>query len=136
MGAFSSTEEMYEVFTPFYTSLTVDPEIGPKFVAANTSFRVIHTDPAGVFLLDATSDPAVVTVGEEATNAAAEVELTMSADDGHKFWQGDLNIPLALARRKVKVNGSINKLLGMLPAMQPAYSKYKAYLSESGRPAG
>ncbi len=134
MPVFASTEELYEVLTPYYRSLTTDPDIGPKFVKANTSFRVRHTDPEAVFLLDATQDPAVVTTGDAAEAGDAEVDLTMSADDGHKFWLGSLNLPIALAKRKIKVHGSINKLLGMLPAMQPAYGKYRKHLAELGRP--
>lgn len=134
MPTFASAEEMYSIVTPYLEQLTADPVVGPKFVAANTSFRVTYTNPDGVFLLNATQNPAVVTAGEQAQNAAAEVGLTMSADDGHKFWLGDLNIPIALAKRKVKIDGPVTKLFGLLPALQPAYAKYKSYLGEIGRP--
>lgn len=131
MPTFASAEEMYAVVTPYLEQLTSDPVIGPKFVAANTSFRVSYTNPDGTFLLDATQNPAVVTAGD---TAPAEVGLTMSADDGHKFWLGDLNIPIALAKRKVKVDGPVTKIFGLLPALQPAYAAYRSYLTEIGRP--
>jgi hypothetical protein len=112
MGYFSSTDDIYAVFTPFTQALTIDPVVGPKFEVANTSFRVIHTEPDGMFLLDTTSRPATLYTGEDAAARPAEVDLTMSADDGHKFWLGQLNLPVALARRKVKVDGGVTKLLG------------------------
>ncbi|MFJ9390464.1 SCP2 sterol-binding domain-containing protein [Nocardioides sp. NPDC101246] len=135
MTVFSSAEEMYSVFTPFMQSLTTDPVVGRKFVAANTSFRVNHTDPDGVFLLDATVDPPRLYVGDEAEGKSAEVDLTMSAEDGHKFWLGQLNLPVALARRKIKVDGGVAKLMGLVPALQPAYALYRAHLESIGRAA-
>lgn len=133
MSVFSSSEEMYDVFTPFMQSLTADEVVGPKFSAAKTSFRVNHLEPSGVFLLDATVAPPVLYVGDEAEGREAEVELTMSADDGHKFWLGQLNLPVALARRKIKVTGGVAKLLGLVPALQPAYALYEKHLADIGR---
>lgn len=133
MPVFATTEELYEVLTPFYESLTTDPEIGPKFVKANTSFRINHTGPEGTFLLDATHDPAVLTVGEAARAGEPAVDLDMSGDDGHKFWLGKLNLPVALATRKIKVSGGVTALLGLVPALTPAYAKYAEHLDKIGR---
>ncbi|MFI5623304.1 hypothetical protein ACIA03_07545 [Nocardioides sp. NPDC051685] len=135
MSVFVSSDEMYEVFTPFLRGLTTDPVVGKKFSSANTSFRVIHEDPDGVFLLDATVDPPVLYVGAEADGREAEVDLTMAAEDGHKFWLGQLNLPVALARRKIKVSGGVAKLMGLVPALQPAYALYREHLASLGREA-
>ncbi|QTJ70705.1 hypothetical protein HYG77_35170 (plasmid) [Rhodococcus sp. ZPP] len=134
MATYQSTEEIYEVFVPFYERLTADPEVGPKFVKANTSFRIRHHDPEAVFLLDATQDPAVLSYGTEAETREPEVELLMSGDDGHKFWLGKLNLPVSLARKKIKVQGGVTKLMGLVPALQPAYTQYRAHLESLGRP--
>jgi hypothetical protein len=130
MAVFASADDMYAHFGPYLNELMTDPVIGPKFAASKTSFRVNYSDPDAVMVLDATRDPAAVIIGEEAAAFSPEVELFMSADDGHKFWLGDLNIPIALARRKVTINGSIAKLLGMLPAITPAFGKYRVYCRE------
>jgi len=61
-----------------------------------------------------------------------EVEMFMSTDDGHRFWLGELNIPMALARRKVRVDGPIGTLLKLLPALQPAFAMYRTFLKEQG----
>lgn len=135
MPVFADTAEMYEVLTPFYTSLTTDPEIGPRFVKANTSFRINHTGPEGYFLLDATQNPAVLTVGAEAQAGEPAVDLDMSGDDGHKFWLGKLNLPVALATRKIKVSGGVTALMGLVPALTPAYAKYQEHLAALGRDA-
>jgi len=130
MALFGSAEGMYDHFGPYLQALMVDPVIGPKFVAANTSFRVDYTDPDATFVLDATRNPAVVTMGDVTFGRSTELVLTMSADDGHGFWLGKLNIPMAVARRKVKIDGPVTKLLGMLPAIAPAFAEYRRYCEE------
>jgi putative sterol carrier protein len=62
----------------------------------------------------------------------SEITLEMAADDGHAFWMGELNMALALAKGKVKVQGPISKIMKLLPAMRPAFPKYKAFLDEKG----
>ncbi|KXF55782.1 hypothetical protein AXA44_36740 [Rhodococcus sp. SC4] len=135
MAVFESSEQLYGVITPFMEQVTTDAELQPKFVAGNTSFKVKYTDPDALFLLDCTVDPPVIYTDEEAEKRDAEVALVMSADDGHKFWLGQLNIPMALARRKVKVDGPVGKLLGLLPAITPAFGKYRPYAAEKGLPS-
>jgi putative sterol carrier protein len=56
----------------------------------------------------------------------------MGADEGHKFWLGKLNLTSAMARRKVSISGSMTKALKLMPAMRPAYPKYKAFLEANG----
>lgn len=133
MTVFSSTEKTEKIFGEFFDHISMDPELRPKFVAAATSFRVNYSDPEATISLDSTLDPPVVKRGAEARTANVEVEMSMSADDGHKFWLGELNIPMAMARRKVKVDGAVGTLLKLLPAMQPGFAMYRAFLQERGQ---
>jgi hypothetical protein len=43
-----------------------------------------------------------------------------------------MNMALALAKSKVKVSGPISKIMKLLPAMRPAFPKYKVFLEERG----
>ena len=133
MTVFSSSDEQYAVMTPYLEGVITDPELGPKFAKAKTSFKVNYTEPEGHFLLDCTVDPPALYTGEEAVAREAEVELEMASDDGHKFWLGKLNIPVALARKKVVVQGAVTKLMGLLPALSPGFAKYKQHLADIGR---
>jgi hypothetical protein len=132
MAVFPTADDLYKITVPFLQSLTTNPEVGPKFVAANTSFRVTYHDPDAMFVLNATQDPAQLMWGDEAMAFTPELFLRMSGDDGHQFWLGKLNIPIAVAKRKLKVEGPITKLMGMLPAIQPAFGLYRAYLADNG----
>jgi putative sterol carrier protein len=132
VAVFSSQEEAEEIFGAFMDYVTSDPELRPKFVAAATSFRAHYTDPDACVSLVTTVDPPVVKRGDAARAEDVEVDMHMSTDDGHKFWLGELNIPMALARRKVKVEGPVGKLLKLLPALQPAFGMYRTFLKERG----
>lgn len=132
MATFSSTEEVEKVFGDFFDQITLDPDLRPKFVAAATSFRSNYSDPDATISLVTTVDPPRVTRGQDARDEQVEVELTMTADNGHLFWLGELNIPMALARRKVTVQGPKSTLLKLLPAMQPAFALYRQFLIDNG----
>ncbi len=128
MSQFATADEVYATIGAFLTEITHDPDMRPKFVAAGTSFRVTYHEPDAVMVVDCTQDPPVVTCGESDT--PAEIDLKMSADDGHAFWMGTLNMTVALAKRKVQVAGPMSKMMKLLPAMRPAFPKYKAFLAE------
>jgi hypothetical protein len=131
MATFANAQQVYDTIGLFLDQITKDPELGPKFVAADTSFLVKYTDPECTMLVDATIDPPVVTMNPDPATET-EITLEMAADDGHQFWLGNLNMALALAKSKVKVNGPISKIMKLLPAMRPAFPKYKAFLDERG----
>lgn len=132
MPLFSSQQEAEQVLSEFLEHITSDPELRPKFVAAATSFRANYHDPDCFVSLATTVDPSAVKTGEEAKAEEVDVNMFMSAEDGHKFWLGQLNLPMALARKKVRVEGQIPKLLKLLPAMQPAFGMYRTFLKERG----
>jgi putative sterol carrier protein len=130
MATFSSPQEVYDTIGAFLAEIAKDPELGPKFTHADTTFHVVYTEPDSEMVMDCTQDPPVVTCGE---SGQAEIELTMSADDGHLFWLGKLNMTIALAKGKVKVKGPISKMMKLLPAMRPAFPQYKAFLEANGQ---
>jgi putative sterol carrier protein len=129
MSVFTEAQQVYDTIGAFLAEIAKDPELGPKFTASNTSFHIHYTDPDSEMVMDCTMDPPVVRCGEAGD---AEIQLAMSADDGHLFWLGRLNMTIALAKGKVKVTGPISKMMKLLPAMRPAFPKYKTFLEENG----
>ena len=131
MTTFKDTAEVYAIQGGFLDWITKDAVLGPKFVGSNTSFLVSYSDPPARILVDCTQDPPVVTC-DPPPDVTAEIGLSMGADEGHKFWQGKLNLTSAMARRKVSITGSMPKALKLLPAMRPAFGRYKAFLQDNG----
>lgn len=132
MPIFSSSDEAANTLGKFIEEIAVDPELKSKWVASGVAFRMNYSNPELVLVLDATQDPPVVRQGDAAKSAEVGIELFMETDIAHDFWRGELNVPMALARRRIKVNGPVGQLLKLLPAMQPAFVKYKEYLAKIG----
>ncbi|MDA8139394.1 MAG: pyruvate dehydrogenase complex E1 component subunit beta [Desulfobacteraceae bacterium] len=70
---------------------------------------------------------------DPATQPKADVEMILATDTGHAFWMEELNVPLALASRKIVAKGSVQKALKLLPALKPAFAIYPQVLAEMGR---
>ena len=131
MATFQSPAEIHETLGAFLAEITRADDMRPKFTAADTSFLVTYHDPDARTLVDCTVDPPVV-VADPPADATAEINLTMSADDAHRFWQGKLNMTVALAKKQVQVSGPMGKMLKLLPAMRPAFPRYREFLEANG----
>jgi putative sterol carrier protein len=93
--------------------------------------RLAQTNPDAVIQIDF---PALkVACGEAAAELPATVELTMTSDDSHRFWLGKLNLTMALAQRKVLLEGSRTKALKLLPLTRSVSAAYQQVLREAGR---
>lgn len=132
MAIFSSQREAEEILGSFMDHIVSDPRLRPLFVEAATSFRANYSDPDVVVSMVTTVDPPVIKRGEEAKAEDVAVDMFMSAADGHRFWLGELNIPMAMARKKIRIQGPVGVLLKLLPALQPAFGMYRDFLVERG----
>jgi putative sterol carrier protein len=132
MATFSDADEVYKTVGAFLEDITHSEDLGPKFAASNTSFLISYSDPIADMLVDCTGDMPEVKCGE-GVGESAEIQLTMSADDGHKFWLGKLNMTIAMAKGQVKAKGPVSKMMKLLPAMRPAFPRYAEFLKENGR---
>ena len=80
-----------------------------------------------------------IQAGKGENRALWDVELTpdvvmiLSSETSHRFWLEELNVPLALASRKIIAKGSIQKALKLLPALKPAFALYPEVLQEMGK---
>lgn len=132
MATFKDAEEVYKTVGAFMEEITQSDDLGPKFVASKTSFHIHYTDPVADMLVDCTQEPPKVLCGQ-GVGEGAEIQLSMSGDDGHRFWLGDLNMTIAMAKGKVKAKGPVSKMMKLLPAMRPAFPRYRAFLEQNGR---
>ena len=57
----------------------------------------------------------------------------MTADTGHRFWLGGVNVTVALARGEIKASGPVAKILKLVPLAKPVFPRYKAQLEAQGR---
>jgi putative sterol carrier protein len=131
LSTFKNADEVYTYIGKMFEVAVADP----TFVAATKDTDLVvlltQTDPAATMLIDFPGQK--VLCGDPAVGAKSTVQLRMSSDNSNKFWQGKLNFTLAMAQRKVKLDGKRSLALKLLPLTTPLFATYKATLRESGR---
>jgi putative sterol carrier protein len=131
MSTFKNADEVYDYIGKMFETAVTDPTFIEATKDSELVIKLTQTDPAATILIDFPGQK--VTCGEAALGAPATVDLRMSSDDSHKFWLGKLNFTLALAQRKVKMEGSRTKALKLLPLTKPLFATYEALLRAAGR---
>lgn len=127
MAVFKSSEQLQQVLGGFFKLLASDPTVGPKLLASKLVLKFIYKDPELSITIDLKSaEEALFTFND--ADKKADVEMTMKADVAHKFWLGQLNLVVALARREIVAKGPVPKILQMLPIIKPAYKLYPDYI--------
>ena len=64
------------------------------------------------------------------TDSKADVKLYMPADIGDKFWRGEYNLGVGLAKGQVKAKGPVNKILKLVPLTKPLFPIYREIVAE------
>ena len=131
MAAFSSTDDLYHVMGALFARLAADPEIAQRLAESAMVVRFRWREPDGEATIDLGRLPIAFSFG--ASNVAADVEMSQTADTAHRFWLGRLNVAQAIATRQVVARGSVPKALKLLPALRPAFALYPQVLRELGR---
>jgi SCP-2 sterol transfer family len=132
LAYFRDAQEVYDTIGKLFVDLAADEELGPKFRQANTIVQYAHRDPDSTITVQLKDDePAEVVFGE--TKMEPEVVMSMDADTAHRFWLGQVNVTVALARGQIKASGPVAKILKLVPLTKPVFPRYKALLEAQGR---
>jgi hypothetical protein len=132
MPVFKDEAEVYQYTGGIFEDALADPEIGPKFAESGVILRVIHTEPDAVFTVDMPAGK--VLYGDDARNGPKPVvEMRMKADVGHRFWLGNVNISIALAKGEMRAKGPVPKILKLVPIAKSMFPRYREKLEKDGR---
>ena len=132
MPYFKDAQEVYDTIGKLFADLAEDEEFAPKFRTANTIVQYRHLDPESTITVRLKQDePTDVDFGD--TEMEPEVVMTMEADTAHRFWLGQVSVPVALARGQIKARGPVAKILKLVPFTKPIFPRYKALLEAQGR---
>jgi hypothetical protein len=127
---FNNSEEVNKYIGGIFENAFDDPEIGPKLVDTGLVVAFDFSDPEAVVVVDMANK--MVTNGGTG-GPAPSATMTMTADTGNAYWQGKVNLPLAMAKKKVKVDGNVASLLKLAPLGKKLYGGYIQRLKEDGR---
>lgn len=122
MSYFSNSEEVYEYLGGVFRKAAAT-EVGPKLATADIDLQIYYSDPDASVLIKMHGDNIEVLDGEE--NEDADVKLFMPADIGDKYWRGEYNLAVGLAKGHVKAKGPVNKILKLVPLTKPVFPMYR-----------
>ena len=131
MAEFRSTSEFREVMDRTFTLMSTDPEMGPKLRDADVPQRFEFPDVDMVMNVRAARE------GEEGNlhwewsddvDWKPKVKMEMSSETANKYFQGKENVPMAIARRRIKTGGDVKAALSLIPITKPVYASYREML--------
>lgn len=127
MSYYANAEEVYKYVGGVFLAAN-DTEVGPKLKGADIDLQVYYTDPEAAMTVRL-REPAIE-VFDGADNEEADVKLYMTGDIGDKFWRGEYNLGVGLAKGQVKAKGPVNKILKLVPLTKPLFPIYRDLVSE------
>lgn len=130
MGVFKDDNDVYKYVGGVFERSTTDPELAPTFAASGVILRVTYTDPDSVITCDFPEGKVYTGAG---VGPNPNVELFMTGDNGNKFWLGNLNLPVAMAKGSVRAKGPVPKILKLVPAAKALFGPYREMLEADGR---
>jgi putative sterol carrier protein len=127
MAYFNDETEVYKYIGGVFRAADSVPEVGAKLRAANITLQLNYSDPPSSLTVKF-QDPLEVIDGGEDENA--DVRLSMPADIANKYWRGEYNLAVGLAKGHVKAKGPVNKILKLVPITKPLFPVYKDLIAE------
>ncbi|MBN1573202.1 MAG: dehydrogenase E1 component subunit alpha/beta [Deltaproteobacteria bacterium] len=136
MWPFKDRDEMVGVLSSLWDKILNDKVIVDSVSSVKILVKFRLKDPDANLYIDTRGDlPRYFWDPEnpDDPDMDPDVEMILSAETSHKFWMQDINVPLAIAGRKIIAKGSVQKALKLLPALKPAFALYPGVLKECGR---
>jgi putative sterol carrier protein len=127
---FNNSGEVAKYIGGIFETAFEDPEIGPKLVGTGLVVAFDFTDPEAVVVIDMANKS--VREGHGG-GPPAMATMAMTADVGNAYWQGKVNLPLAMAKKKIRVEGNVASLLKLAPLGKKLYPGYIQRLKDDGR---
>jgi putative sterol carrier protein len=133
MPFFDNADEVYKYVGGVFRAAADHDEIGPKMAAADISIQIYYSDPVSSLTVRFQEPKVAVEDGGDDPNA--EVKLFMPADIADRYWRGEYNLAVGLAKGQVKAKGPVNKILKLVPLTKPLFPMYKELVSEKDQAA-
>ena len=133
MPYFRDADDVYANLGRFIQEFAADPDLGPALKRADTSFQLRMRHPDSIVTVGAPTEEQPVQVDLGDTSQQPEVVLQMDTDVAHRFWLGEVNAAVALAKGDIRARGPAAKILKVVPLVKPGVARYRAQLEADGR---
>ena len=132
MGHFATEDELYRLIGETVRELALDERLVERFREIDGILQLHYRDPDALITIDLRRDREVsVEFGDSPLEP--DVWLDADADLAHRFWLGEVNLTIALARGQMRARGPVRKLLKLLPLLRPRFAGYRERLLNAGR---
>jgi len=132
MPYFEDINVFYDLLVGVFDELMQDPAIRAKALDSKLLVKFIYSNPVGEYWIDCRGDEVRVYPGGPPEEMTPDATMIMELDTAHLFWCGQLNLLGALSSGDIEAEGSMPRLLKMLPMIKPAYAVYIKLLKEKG----
>ena len=126
---FSSPGEFREVMDRVFGLMDSDPEMGPELRDADVPQRFEFDDLDLVVNIRAARRGEPGNLHWEWTDDVdwePRVQMTMASSTANRYFQGEENVALAIARRRIRTRGDVKAALSLIPITKPVYARYRA----------
>ena len=130
-ATFDSPKEFKAVMDRVFGMMDEDPDMGPKLRDADVPQRFEFDDVDMVVNIRAAQAGEEGNLHWEWTDDVdwdPKVRMTMSSETANRYFQGKENVPMAIARRRIKTSGNVKKALALIPITKPIYPRYREFL--------
>ena len=131
MPGFADEDELHRYIGGIFETALADPELAPKLAATGLVLRMRCTDPDSGLVIDLPGRK--VHPLSDGSAPEAHATMAMSTETANAYWQGQVNLTFAMARGKVKVDGTVTKLLQLAPLAKKLFPVYVDRLRADGR---
>lgn len=126
MPTYTSKAQAVAVFARLFEIMLEDDDFARLVRDQALSVRFVHTKPEFELLVDATG------VQVDAPPAPASLVIKMSCDTADALWAGRLLMPIAVATGRIRIKGSVAKVIEFVPLLRPAFDQYPALAAAAG----
>lgn len=128
MSFFADSTDVYHYLGGVFRAANDEPTVGPQLRQADIVLRLDYTNPDSSITV--ALKPEGIDVIEGDSDIVPDIRLAMSADNGNKFWRGEYNVAVGLAKGQVKAKGPVSKILQLIPISKPLFPIYKSLVAD------
>lgn len=129
MGVFKDGDEAASYIAGIFEEAVADESIADQLAASGVVLQLTCTDPDIQVTVDMPNKK-VITGG---CDLSPTVAMSMTSDMANQFWQGKLNLAVALAKGQVRAKGPVPKILKLVPVAKKLFPRYEESLRAEGR---
>jgi hypothetical protein len=118
--AFRDAAELRHYMGGIFEVAFEDEELRTKLTDTGLVLRFVFSDPSA----DLVVDLGAAAVLPEGADAQPTATMFIGADTANSYWQGKTNLALAMAKGKVKIDGSAAALLKLVPLGKKLFPIY------------